>query len=210
VSPSGDPLLVLDFHCYVRPLTPPRFLLWHPEGSPAGGLRSEATAVRFRVIDADGLVPLPDVAAATRAMRADGESIAFAAGQIASSRVPTSLPDGRTGFAFASAMQELDELLVLVHSTAGGATSNYADDMRLRLWIVRPVDGTVDVVPQDWFNHGAYDFDYQWVTRVAREPGTGRIVGEGVRLSPFALDDSYRRVAEWLPTNPFRGDASAP
>jgi hypothetical protein len=107
-------------------------------------------------------------------------------------------------------MQELDELLVLVHSTAGGATSNYADDMRLRLWIVRPVDGTVDVVPQDWFNHGAYDFDYQWVTRVAREPGTGRIVGEGVRLSPFALDDSYRRVAEWLPTNPFRGDASAP
>ena len=91
---------------------------------------------------------------------------------------------------------------MLTHSTAAGEQSNYHDAMSLRLWIVRPRDGTIDVVPQDWFNHGDYDFGYQWVTRVAREPG-GRIVGEGIRIGPFVLNESGRRVAEWLSTNPF-------
>ena len=49
---------------------------------------------------------------------------------------------------------------------------------------------------------GDHEFGFQGVTRVAREPG-GRIVGEGIRIDAFVLDESGRRVAGWLATNPF-------
>ncbi len=202
VAPSDDALLVLDFHCYVRPLGPPRFLVWHPEGEGPAERRSTPAAVRFRVLDADALAPIPDVDPVVASMHASGRRSELAAGEIASVAVQTTLPDGRSQCAFPAALHELDELLVLTHSTAAGEESNHHDAMSLRLWIVRPREGTIDVIPQDWFNRGDYDFGYQWVTRVAREPG-GRIVGEGIRIGPFVLDASGRRVAEWLSTNPF-------
>lgn len=202
VAPSGEPLLVLDFHCYVRQLQPPRFLVWHPEGEGRADMRSTPSAERFRIIDADTLAPIPDLDAVIASMHATGRRSELAAGELATVAVRTSLPDGRTRCAFPDAMHELDELLVLTHSTAAGEESNYDDVMSLRLWIVRPREGTVDVIPQDWFNRGDYDFGYQWVTRVAREPG-GRIVGEGIRIGAFVLDKTGRRVSEWLSTDPF-------
>ena len=202
VAPSGEPLLVLDFHCYVQPLGPPRFLVWHPEGEGPAEQRSTPSAERFRVLDADALAPIPDLDAVIASMHATGTRSELTAGEVASVAVRTSLPDGRTRCAFPDAMHELDELLVLTHSTADGEQSDYHDAMSLRLWIIRPREGTIEVIPQDWFNRGDYDFGYQWVTRVAREPG-GRIVGEGIRIGAFVLDESGRRVAEWLSTNPF-------
>jgi len=202
VAPSGEPLLVLDFHCYVQPLAPPRFLVWHPEGEGPAEQRSTVTAVRFRVLDADALAPIPDLDLVIASMHVTGRRSELAGGELASVGVPTSLPDGSIRCAFPDAMHELDELLVLTHSTAEGEESNYHDAMSLRLWVIRPREGTVDVIPRDWFNRGDYDFGYQWVTRVAREPG-GRIVGEGIRIDAFVLDETGRRVSEWLSTNPF-------
>ena len=100
-------------------------------------------------------------------------------------------------------MHEIDELLVLADSTANLAARDYWMQMHLTIWIIRPRDRTVDVVPQDWFNQGNYDFAYQGVRRVARDSNSGRIVGEGVRLDAFVLDESNRRVAKWLRSNPF-------
>jgi len=59
------------------------------------------------------------------------------------------------------------------------------------------------VYPQDWFNHGNFDFGYQWLTRIARDTETGEITGDGIRIELFALDDSYRqlstdRLRRWL------------
>ena len=50
------------------------------------------------------------------------------------------------------------------------------------------------VLPQDWFNSANLDYGYQWVTRVARDPQTGRIHGDGIRISPFVLDDTLRNA----------------
>ena len=56
-----------------------------------------------------------------------------------------------------------------------------------------------------WFNNGKYDFSYQWITRVARDPQTQRIFGEGIRLGMFQLDKTGRTVEKWLSSNPFYG-----
>jgi hypothetical protein len=81
-----------------------------------------------------------------------------------------------------------DEVLLLAAGPAGGraAASVYA-------W--SPHKGVVDVYPQEWFND-SLDLGYQWITGVIRDPVTGHIVGRGIRIDPFELDESntqYRR-----------------
>ncbi len=61
-------------------------------------------------------------------------------------------------------------------------------------WIVDAKRNLVSVFPQDWWNRADLDFGYQWVTRVARDPKTGKIVGEGIRIQPFVLDSSCREL----------------
>jgi hypothetical protein len=80
---------------------------------------------------------------------------------------------------------------------------NHFDTMHLRLWQLDTDSGLLTIIPQDWFNEGAYDLGYQWVTRVARLPGSGDIVGEGIRLGLFRLDPSGRQLAEWLAEDVF-------
>jgi hypothetical protein len=63
------------------------------------------------------------------------------------------------------------------------------------IYCLRPDKNEVEVLPQDWFNHGEYDFGYQWITKVARDSHSGRIAGTGIRLRSFLLDDSGRRIA---------------
>lgn len=91
----------------------------------------------------------------------------------------------------------LEELLVLVDPPPEPhrRPPSRAD---LRLWIIHPRNNSVEVIPQDWFNQADYDFGYQWVTRVARDPKTGRVVGEGIRLGAFVLDKTGRQIESWL------------
>jgi hypothetical protein len=50
------------------------------------------------------------------------------------------------------------------------------------------------VPPQDWFNSGDFDFGYQWITKVVRDSNSGKIVGTGIRLKNFILDESGRQI----------------
>ena len=63
----------------------------------------------------------------------------------------------------------------------------------LALMVACPRECTVQLYGQDWFNGGGLDYGYQWVTRVARDPKTGKVRGEGIRISPFVLDTSLRQ-----------------
>jgi hypothetical protein len=71
------------------------------------------------------------------------------------------------------------------------------------VWVVDARSGTIDVIPQDWFSDGEFDFGYPWVTRIARDPETGRLVGEGIRMGFFRLDASNRAVERWESNEPF-------
>ncbi len=117
-------------------------------------------------------------------MKKTGSAIYFD-GELLSERViPAALPAGDHSFAFPDAFSNIYELLVL--------SAPEAD--QLSLWIVNPRTGIVSVFPQDWWNNSEVDFGYQWVTRVARDRGTRKIIGEGIRISPFVLDASNRNL----------------
>jgi hypothetical protein len=60
---------------------------------------------------------------------------------------------------------------------------------------IMPYRGFAQLHPQDWFNQdGQMDFGYQWITRAARNAATGRIVGDGIRIGRFELDESDRKL----------------
>lgn len=61
-----------------------------------------------------------------------------------------------------------------------------------------PGSHRVYVFPQEWFTRDAFDLGYQWITRVARDPESGRIVGEGFRLNSFVLTDDGCHLDHWV------------
>lgn len=56
--------------------------------------------------------------------------------------------------------------------------------------MMKPSENMIEVLPMDWWNHGDYDYGYEWASKIARDPKTGNVVGEGVRILPFLLDKS--------------------
>ena len=56
------------------------------------------------------------------------------------------------------------------------------------------VEGKICFFPQDWFNKSNADFDYQWMTRVIRNPKTNSIIGQGIRIDDFELDKTNKEL----------------
>ncbi len=57
------------------------------------------------------------------------------------------------------------------------------------LCVWRPREGRLRVIPLAWFNAGSIDIQYVGITRCARDAETGLILGEGVRIERFVVDD---------------------
>jgi hypothetical protein len=186
---------VADFHCYVQALEPRQLLVWHAEEHGEGPLLRRD--IRLRIIDLDALQSPIDVESVCAHL---GKSSPFytGSGEVATTLLSTALDDGDHSVALPALFREAGELLLIVDSTAGGRRGNNYDEVHIRLWILDSAAGRLEIVPQDWFNEGAYDFGYQWITRMARLPGSADIVGEGIRLGIFRLDATKRHIAEWL------------
>jgi hypothetical protein len=75
-----------------------------------------------------------------------------------------------------------DEILILANRAASG--------IDICIWRIDSGRQQITVLPQQWWNESDVDFGYQWITRVAAEPVSGLIVGDGIRVSPFILDPS--------------------
>ena len=87
----------------------------------------------------------------------------------------------------------LEELLLLAPRPASSG-----DEAALAIYVWRPSSGRITVSPQPWFTPATHDLGYEWVMKVARDPTTGRIVGGGMRLAPFELEDDDATVRRFL------------
>jgi len=188
---DGTPLLILDFYCYARVLNTGAVLLWRESRTKDDRL------IVFDCFDLSSLQPVCDPRATGAEMRARGTGAA---------PLPSSehwefsphLEGGVHSFSLPYDWSRFGETLVLAdygdaNGGGGMARAIFAFD-----WVKRQVE----VFPQDWFNTGDYDFGYQWITRVARRTD-GTIVGDGIRLGCFELDETNRRVKEWSVTDHF-------
>jgi hypothetical protein len=98
---------------------------------------------------------------------------------------------------FPKSLSDLSEFLLVSYL-------NRQDDVpearQAAVFCVNPILGQLQIIPLDWYNASdAYRHDgTQWITRAAREPLSGRIVGEGIRMGQFILNENATDVEEWL------------
>jgi hypothetical protein len=187
VGPDG-PVAALSFYNYVMALDESTLLVWN-QGL---GLTEVAPSepVRLFVIEPNRLRPLDsDLNVLFERMKTQKELVALGGNTSAEMSLSTRVVDEELKAEFPEPLQSVEELLILCHSS-GIATERGSVD--LALLVAHPRRSEYRLYPQDWFNTAGLDYGYQWVTRVARNPQTGQIHGEGIRIEPFILDDSLR------------------
>jgi hypothetical protein len=170
-----------------------RLLLWTPEAKPRP---QKPETVVFQFHDLDALMPLRDVRAACEQISGGLVSTVSVAPPLDQFGLSIKLGAGSHAIALPEWITAIGELLVLIDGPDGAW-----DRGDRRIWSIRPDRGELIVLPQDWFNNGSHDFGYEWITRVARDD-SGRIIGDGVRIGPFRLDETGRQLDTWLSSTP--------
>jgi hypothetical protein len=187
VGPQG-PVAALGFQNYVKVLDAETLLIWfqQPRRSGAPSFPVELLVLKPRVMeplrgDLDFL-----------AIPAGARPILLESAPIAQSKLDTTRVEGDLHAEFPAQLETFEELLILCSSSAIGGGPIFTGD--LALLVANPSKSSYRLYPQDWYNRFETDFGYEWVTRVARNPRTGRIHGDGIRIGAFVLDESLRKV----------------
>ena len=187
---SGTVMLV-NFYNYVSSLDSSSLLIWHQQHLRGG----VSAPVVLRGYAYEQLSPLKGSTAELCAlMRARQLPVLTHDAPLFECTLPTVFVDEDIAIPFPEQLQQYRELLILCSSSAilPGPQSGHGN---LALMVANPRHGSIRLYPQDWFNDGRVDLGYQWVTRVAREPRTERIRGDGIRIEQFILDESLRNLA---------------
>lgn len=176
------PRLALNTYCRPFRITSDSFGVWCPEGRN----------LRFVAFDPDSLKSFDFVEIAGW-FKNSGERIYAASAPIAEFNIPISLTEGTHSFSFPDEFQSVEELLI-----AAPLASTAADEPSLAVFVLYPHAGLIEVLPQRWFTPRQFELGKQWVSRVARDPESHRILGEGVRMGLFELTDDGKDVRRWI------------
>ena len=164
-------------YTYAKSLSPDHFALWWQERG-----YGQTRSMQFRVFETAELRPLSEWESSWTKERETW----IGAPPVASFSLPPDLADGIHPISFPAQFASVAELFLIVNRKSNG--------FEFALWNIYPADGTLSVIPQRWWNEGQRDFDYEWITRVAREEKSGLIVGDGIRVTPFILDTKGREL----------------
>jgi hypothetical protein len=124
------------------------------------------------------------------------ERVYSATEPLAEFEISSTLPEGVHKVEVPEPFRALDELLLLTSYPA-----RTRDDAACAIYVLYPHAGLVEVVPQKWFTPSQYDIGRQWISRVARDPDSHRILGEAVRVGNFELSEDGKQVERWLSTS---------
>jgi hypothetical protein len=190
---SGGAVLALNFHNYVYSLDQDTVLIWHQQYRPQEGPTDPVVLRLFRYREMEPLVGSLDEVCS--AMKNAGLPFASSKPPFCEISIPTVVAGEKRRLMFPDELRGLKELLVLCHSSGIDDSVSWERN-NIALLVARPAHGTYQLYPQDWFNGGEFDYGYEWITRVARNSQTGKVHGEGIRIRPFVLDDSLRKLAK--------------
>jgi len=183
---AEGPVAALGFYNYVMMLDESSLLIWYQNETRIG----PTAPVRLLVIQPGQLKSLgDDVDSLCEEMRNDRVGVMIGGNAAAEMSLQTVNAADELVAVFPEPLRSVEELPILCRSSG-----IREEGPNSALLVARPRQSAYRLYPQDWFNAGAFDYGYQWVTRVARNPRTGRVHGEGFRIAPFVLDDSLRQI----------------
>ncbi len=185
VDLDNCPYLALPFYVWFRSLEDGRVLLWRQ-------LRSADQHVMVEIAHLGQLRPLEELEAWSRqAPEPDGPYYSVAPEFRETFRFNPAIDARKHRIAFPKGFADVPEFFVVADNLLvpvipdGANRCVYAVDGRA---------GTIDVLPQDWFNRGPIDIGYEWITQITRDPATGRLIGGGIRIKNFVLDETGRNI----------------
>lgn len=188
LSPKREVVLILDFQCYALQVGRGRLLVWSRPSDKGPG----KPALRHWLYDLDALRPIPDPSGVAAAMRADSRPVAAAEPPLETFEASGGLRPGRNEMQVPASLQSIEELLMV-----GDILLEKGPPERLgtAVYVLRPRDGSIEVIPQDWFNaNGGADDLYVWLNIAVRDPATGHLAVAGTRIGTHLLDASGRQV----------------
>ncbi len=179
--------MVLGFYCWVQVLNDSRFVVWNHLGE-----QRQPRAVAIRLFDSSKFQTL-DRPPTYRRLSREEDPVAYSGGEVSRIELPVSWEPGSHPLDVPLEMRSLPELFLLVDWRPG----------RNALYVVQPTLGTVAVHPVTWWNEGEFDFGYEWITRIVRDPRSGNLVGEGIRIQPFLMSEQGEFIS-WIGSESMR------
>lgn len=183
------PRVALNSYCTPFSIPPHGLGIWCPESRAV-----QAGNPYFRVLflDPDQLVPF-SLAEVAGWFKQSNDRIYAVTPPIAEFEVSSVLPAGTHKLDFPKEFHTLDELILVGARPASGP-----DDAASAILLLYPNVGLVEVLPQKWFTAKQTDIGYQWITRVTRDPETHRLIGDGIRVGSFLLEENGCELAGWI------------
>lgn len=182
---QADVVMFVDYYNYVSALSRDSLLIWHQQ--PGQNPSAPVVLRGYRYTDLLGLnAPVEELCAL---MRARGLPVLTNSRPTFECAWPTTIVDEFVEVQVPEQLEYRDEFLILCSSSAIQRGPGHG---HLALMVASPVEGRIKLYPQDWLNDGQVDLGYQWVTRVARDPRTHSVHGDGIRIGPFVLDETLR------------------
>jgi len=189
---GNNNLAVFNFYNYVCHLKDSLLLVWNQPRTDKG----TTNPIILKIFDCNKFIPIDNLENIYPEMKEKEILIYHKNGVQDKFEIPTTNIDKSLKLYIPDSLREMDEILILAHSSAlAGWTW---DRNNLCLLSLKPKTGTCDFYPQDWFNNGGYDYGYEWVTHVAREPKSQKICGAGVRIKSFILDRTNRKIEKYF------------
>jgi len=185
-------ILGLRIYSYLRLLDARRLLVWSQDRPSREG----TPRLNLALFDLEQLPQISDTRDLCRVLGASRAPARADVEPAASWSIPVSLPAGRHDADIPDWLSSEKEILILVDSQ-----NSPADTSVRTVWRIVPPEKIIEVLPQYWYQNGNFDFGYEWITRIARDP-VGRLVGDGIRMRPFLLDESGTKLERWLELNP--------
>ena len=182
-------VLALNSSCRPFPIGDRQFGVWCEE-QPFS--RGEKPYVRVMSFDPDALAPFPleDVAGW---FKQSNDKVYAATAPSADFEIACGLAPGAHTVAIPEAFREAGELLMPTNRRP----QDRGFDARTVIYVVRAQDQIVDVLPQKWFQE-KFDGVYEWLARVTRDPSSGRLLGDGLRVPAFELADNGCDFGRWV------------
>ena len=176
---SGDCKGIVPIYHYLLPDSKgDTFLVW------VRSLSKVTHSVELHLYRTDDLLTIENVADTLDSMEEYPSQCLFRANPQVSVRIPTraeSQPSLGTLGAFCD---------FCIVTEIPGLYGSDADTSWWQTAIIKvsPKANRMCVYPQDWFNKSDADFGYQWITRAWVDSRTGKICGQGIRITDFRLD----------------------
>ena len=187
--------MIFDFQCYVKKISDTTFLVWYEQND--SNTNNPDTKIIINLFNIKKIRPIKLIYSPLNKMNLINK-IYFSGESSGKIEIDKNFREGTCKLQVPDIMKNLDELLIYAHSTGDGLISNGFNQSNIALYIINFKNQTLEIVLQDWFNFGPFDFMYQAPSRVRRNEYTKEIYGDGIRISPFLLDETNKKIAKWF------------